>query len=326
MSNPKPIVFISPGSGMGHAVRATAIGIILQKDFGENVTVVCSVKDTVVTKLSYVSSNGIQFVNLDFQTYVQNVKSEGWKLLRAILLGAKAVVVDTFPYGLVGEWRDILTDPEYSRTKFVYLARRMKWLDYVQAMRLSTYAPPFIHTAVNTVILEPLHHSHLEWIKMHSQMFKKLSGPVRLPTDRVPLPQCDRIRNLVYDGAHLVVASHTESEGKRLYELAQSQAQENENIIWVSPEPPSFVGELHHWVNYFPISIFFNDALGIYGTGSYNIMAETVGHRNRYHAITFERRYDTPEERQYLPQLAANGAYEAANFINQVANEAFVSI
>lgn len=326
MSNPRPIVFVSPGSGMGHAVRATAIGIILQKDFGENVTVVTSVKEAVATKLSYVSSNGIQYVNIGFQEYVKNANSVSWNLLRTILLGAKAVIVDTFPYGLVGEWRKMLTDEAYRRTKFVYLARRMKWLDYVRAMNLSTYAPPYIRTATNTVILEPLHHSHLEWVQMHSQMFKKLSGPVRMPTDRVPLPQCDRIRNLVYDGAHLVVASHTESEGKRLYELAQSHAQGDENIIWVSPEPPSCVGEIQHWVNYFPISVFFNDALGIYGTGSYNIMAETVGHRDRFHAITFERRYDTPEERQYLPQLAANGAYEAANFIHQVANEAFVSI
>ena len=311
----KPIVFLAPGSGMGHLMRCAAIAMVL-RCYNER-----SVIYTCCPVLQWIAdATGLDIHLFNFQAWTDPTRVH--HLLQCVSSeDPKLIVADTFPYGIRGELQKHATWTQQYR--WAYLARRMQWDRYVRDVKpVVPMCPPF----ENTILLEALRTEHMDAIKTKAYNLMYPGGPVSMPPELVYSPIAPELQEAV-DNSLIVVASHTENEMNEMYRRAlEDRGTSSRDIVVVSMQEPEVMPEEAHWFRYFPVSALFKSASAIYGTCSYNIVAEIVsaGLVQRYHPHHFERRYDLPIERWESYQEVGtypNGVYRAAEFIKDIANE-----
>lgn len=192
----------------------------------------------------------------------------------------RAVVTDTFPYGLREEWRG------GAPGCLIHVARRLR-------------APVFLTRADFALILEaePLAAGHRA--ALGSSVV--LEGPIILAPGRVrtPVPAA-----LDMDGLTLVVHS--------------GPAEEVEVLRAMAAGPHVLISPWAGW-EYYPATNLYARAERVITGAGYNSMADMLAHKGRHKAVAFERRHDDQAARlRSFFRTAGNGTGQAVRAICSV--------
>lgn len=246
--DPGIVAYFAPGAGLGHLNRALAVCLRL-RDAG--------VDARIVTNSPFAEG----LAGLARCPIVRLAGDEWAEAARAFVAETRprAVIADTFPYGLREEWRGAGLD-----APLIHVARRL----------LTPFA---ILPGDFALILraEPLSPEH--GLALGGGV--SLAGPILLPPGRIttPIPsELDR------DDLTLVVHSGPEEEVAALVALA---------------EPPYVVISPWSNVEYYPATNLYRRARRVITGAGYNSMADLLAFRDRHTAVAFPRRYDDQQAR-----------------------------
>jgi len=291
-----PVVFLAPGAGLGHLVRACALALSLD-EFGIPSCIAASSPFAGAVR---------RIVGLDIVTIPPN----RWaRAVHALLdeLRPGLAVLDTFPAGFRGEWRT----PAHHGTRRCYLARRLRVHAYARALgcALEDILPTIPE---DVILLEPLEARHRALLEAASAHLHLLPGPVRLDLPRVP-PVPPRLHALLETGCtRLVVHSGPRHECARLVRRARRDLRPGERIALVAPIRERIGVETF---DYFPASRLFSRACHVYTGAGYNSMAEGVRVQEKHTAVAFARRYDDQAARARVRFSRATGTRAAAEVL-----------
>lgn len=268
--DPGIVAYFGPGGGLGHLNRALAVCLRL-RDAG--------VDARIVTNSPF--AEGLAGLA---RCPIVGLAGASWAdSARAFVaeMRPRAVVTDTFPYGLREEWRGFPLD-----VPLIHVARRL----------LTPFA---VVPSDFAVILraEPLSLEH--GLALGEAV--SLAGPILLPPGRLPTPfplALDR------DDLTLVVHSGPPEEVAALVALA---------------EPPYVVISPWSEFDYYPATNLFGRARRIITGAGYNSMADLLVVRDRHTAVAFPRRYDDQHARvQEFFREPCDGTPQAVDLILSV--------
>jgi hypothetical protein len=210
------------------------------------------------------------------------------------------IVVDTFPFGLRGEW---MTRPE---APMVYLARRL---------RLDQYAYRGDWSAFETIIAaEPLSREHDLAIWGSGARLTRLPGPIRLRPGTVKTAVPVQLERLLDAGGLSVLVHSGPVEELRLLESLARGARPDAPLAAITPWPGALEGI--PCFDYFPFGNLAARAARVFSGGGYNIVADMTPHRARHTPIAFERRWDDQAARlASLPWRQQDGTAAAAEAV-----------
>lgn len=176
MSQNHPIAYCAPGAGLGHLTRACAVCTHLARMGTEPLILTNSPFATGISRIMGCS--------------ISYIPTSRWKddLPRYVARhGARLVVLDTFPWGMRGEWAVESPFPDIS---FVYLARRIKLSVYLDAIgvKWEGQKPQVSHA----IITEPLSREHETLLLGDCTDFMRLPGRIRLPDSLAAPPPARR--------------------------------------------------------------------------------------------------------------------------------------
>jgi hypothetical protein len=242
-----PVLYYAPGAGLGHLNRALAIGLEL-RDRG--------VDARIVTDSPFASGLSI-LARFPF-IHIPNAR---WRELAVACCAEskpRAIVTDTFPYGLRDEWREPASPPR------IHIARRLR-------------VPAPLDPAAFACILqaEPLAPDHEALLGNAI----RLPGPIRLPPQRLrtAVP-----RALDRDHLTLLVHSGPEEEVRQFARFAGT---------------PCAIVSPWNGIEYYPAVNLYERARRIITAAGYNSMTDGLFFRDRHLAIPMPRRYDDQHAR-----------------------------
>jgi hypothetical protein len=279
------VIISAPGAGLGHLTRASGLCIELRA---------AGVDALIVTDSPYARSvSSLTGCPVDF------IPSLQWKEVLPSWLRkreASLVVLDSFPWGLRGEWaRGYLPGK-----RFLYLARRTKWKDYLRSLEgMAIRREPGVG---GVIVLEPLSPDHEEWVYRLAVPCLRLPGRVRLPELREVPPVHPQLHDLLKTGELiLLVHSGSDAEIQALIGAAQEEMGERgkKSLALVTPRP--LKTDEWPWFEYYPVSRLFEDAALLITGAGYNTLAETAMFSHKHMAIPFDRRYDDQRGRLEHP-------------------------
>jgi len=294
------VLYCAPGAGVGHLVRACAVA----RRVGA-----LGLSCRIATNSTY--SEGIARI---VQCKVTLIDSSHWKSQArelASACGACVVVLDSFPFGIRGEWMGEAPPG----VEFVYIARRLNLSNYLDAaVSDGTESCPRIDSVI---VAEPLGADHEAFIsELNPRRILTLPGRIRLDLDFELPPEPKELAGMLAGGkTWMVVHSGPESEMKVLVERARKDIEERGGgeLAVVSPLEHAATGV--RWFEYFPASVFYGRAVCVVTAGGYNSVAETNLAKRRI-AVPFERRFDDQAARTTSGfDSKENGAQAAAEFI-----------
>ena len=312
----RPQVLLSaPGAGLGHLVRAAALWTRL-----EALGVTAEVLSPSPCAQGVARLTGARITRLE---------PRGWgAAVRARVLEAapRILLIDSFPFGLRGEWRT----PPPARIRPVYLARRLKLQAYLDRLEIPG-DPDRPRPPEDVIHLEPLTPTHEAWLARSKARAQRLPGRVRYPAIDTPAPELpERVSEMIaQDRLDLVVHSGPTREVQALIEAARARRSDDDAPLFViTPRPagglappessPDDGGELI-WLERFPASPLFARARLVATGAGYNLMAELAPHRDRHLVVPFERRYDDQAGRREDGwESAEDGGPEAARIISEM--------
>ena len=249
MPTDRPIVvYFAPGGGLGHLNRALAVCLRLRDE---------SVDARIVTNSPF--AEGLAALA---RCPIVALKGNEWAVsARGYVdeMRPRAVITDTFPYGLRDEWRNVrLSVP------LIHIARR-----------LLTPIPIRRKEFALIIQAEPLSSEHSDSLGDSIT----LPGPILLAPGRVPTPipkMLDR------DDLTLIVHSGPNEEVAALTLLAN---------------PPYAVISPWSNIDYYPATNLYQRVRHVITGAGYNSMADLMAHRTRHTAVPFPRRYDDQHAR-----------------------------
>ena len=257
------VAYFAPGGGLGHLNRALAVCLPL-RDAGVDARIVTN--SPFAEGLAALARCPI--VRLEADLWAESA--------RACVdeMQPRAVVTDTFPYGLRDEWRSAQPGPP-----LIHIARRLLTPFPIQPKDFSLILQA-----------EPLSVEHCASLGPS----EALPGPILLPPGRIPTPIP---MNLDRDDLTLIVHSGPAEEVAALIALAQ---------------PPYIVISPWSKVEYYPAANLYSRARRIITGAGYNSMADLLAHRARHTAVPFPRRYDDQHARvEHFFREPADGTTQA---------------
>lgn len=277
-----PVVFLAPGSGLGHLVRVASICIELKE---KNI-------DSVIIS----TSRWTRAISGITNTPAIEIPGRNWAdALRGYLhkLAPKLVVQDTFPFGFKGESLEYMAN----KIPFIYLARCLNVARYLEKMNI--HWDTSSKRLANVIVIEPLNQSHIDLIFKSSNNIFKLHGRIRLPLAKINTPIPEKLKRKIRSHhLHLVVHSGPFHETDRLIAMAQKNIQK-ENRGELAIINPFFArSNKEDAVDYFPAAVLFPDAYRIYTGCGYNSIAEGEIFPRKQQLIPFLRNYDDQFFRQ----------------------------
>ncbi|MBN1671683.1 MAG: hypothetical protein JXR37_11645 [Kiritimatiellae bacterium] len=337
-----PILISAPGAGLGHLVRACALALRLAER---------GLPARVLSQSPY--AEGLARLT---GCAIDRIPPAGWPGEVAgyvARLDPALVVVDTFPWGIRGEWRG----EEHAKRRFVYLARRLRLDEYVNAGSACGASrpgvppghgrprrPPYSDTrqgahaegkttevpraAWNThspqvkhvIVAEPLAEAHEALIAAGATETCRLPGRIRFPAERCDTPLPRELDKLLDTGKlRLIVHSGPEEEVRTLVAAAQREtaAPGDTPPALIAPKP--IAGLDLPTFEYFPASRLFDRAARIITGAGYNTMAEGAVYAEKHVAVPFPRRFDDQPARLAGPPAGPDdGGHAAASFIERL--------
>lgn len=250
------VAYFAPGGGLGHLNRAIAVCLRLRD---------AKVEARIVTNSPF--AEGLAALA---RCPIIRLKGDRWtESAHAFVdeMQPRAIVTDTFPYGLRDEWRS-----EKPRPPLIPVARRLLTPFPIEPKDFSLI-----------IRAEPLSVEH----RASLGSSEVLPGPILLSPGRIatPIPiTLDR------DDLTLIVHSGPAEELAVLIALAQ---------------PPYAVISPWSNVEYYPATNLYSRADCIITGAGYNSMADLLAHRARHTAVPFPRRYDDQHARAWNTSSAS---------------------
>ncbi|MEW6262549.1 MAG: hypothetical protein AB1641_05675 [Thermodesulfobacteriota bacterium] len=271
-----PVLYAAPGSGLGHLVRAAAVCLALARE---------NISSRIVTHSPYAPGLArLTGLAIDF------IPGNRWlRLLPDYLdwLKPELAVLDTFPWGIRGEWAPGRIRPP----RLVLLARRLKVSAYLEAAGLDW--PPDSPNLARIILAEPLDEDYLERLKTGGGEWRSLPGRIRFPADDFPTPLPEGLSGLMADGlCGLIVHGGAEKETAALIELARAAGKDeiDGRLAVITPRPEGRLGVPAF--EYFPAARLYDRARLVVTAVGYNCLAEMAGRPEKHHCLAFPRRYD----------------------------------
>ena len=271
------MLFVAPGSGLGHLVRIGALALALEKK--QVVSVIVS-SSPLAQGFSRITGLGVIFV-----------PPEHWKKDISGLvhrINPRLLVLDSFPLGFRGE-----SLGGWIGCPVVYLARRLKFEAYyhrVTSLGGGAYPPD-----MTAIIIEDLEACHQEWLEKKTREQARLCGRIRFPGSLIKAPEIPKPLGILLDKecVHLVVHSGPEHEVDQLIARAKRAIRTAGagKVVVINPfladrddAPDCF--------DYFPASLLYAKAHRVYTGAGYNAVAEGGGQTDKHIVIPFDRHYD----------------------------------
>ena len=272
MDHAEPVLICTPGAGLGHLVRGCAVALALGRR---------DISCRLVTNSPF--ADGIARLT---PVPVTRLRNRSWPAdVREYCVQhpARIVVVDTFPFGLRGEWREAAP-----KKIMVHIARRLKMDVYLE--RIESWPDrPFYQSAL---ICEPLSSGHADWLRERVRETTELPGRIYLePQEPLDVPGA-LVALLAQHRVHLIVHSGPERELQELVRAAEIACSEDPGARPVIITPLEKITKKIPMFDYFPASCLFGLATQIYTGAGYNLMAETAGYRDKHTAMAFFRTFD----------------------------------
>ena len=269
------VVYFAPGGGLGHLNRALAVCLRLHDE---------GVDARIVTNSPF--AEGLAAVARCPMVRLEGSRWEETARAYVAETQPRAVITDTFPYGLREEWRGARPG-----APLIHIARRL--------------LTPFPVSAEDFSLIlqaEPLSEGHRTALGASIA----LPGPILLPPGRIatPIPAA-----LDRDDLTLIVHSGPAEEVAALIELAT---------------PPYIVLSPWSKVEYYPATNLYGRARRIITGAGYNSMADLLIHRARHTAVAFPRRYDDQHARveHFFREPADGTAQAVAAILSHVSESA----
>jgi hypothetical protein len=299
-----PILVAAPGAGLGHLVRACAVSVELAQ---------LGLRARIITHSIYAEGlRRLTGCSIDF------IPASHWRTAVPRYVDhwvPKLVVLDTFPWGIRGEWAD--TTPR--RFRFVLLARRLNVPAYLQASGLGWN--PESPTLRHVIVCEPLSRAYRALLEDAGSELHVLPGRIRFPWIESSIRVPTRLMETLGERpTWLVVHSGPLDEVERLVELAGTDMAMRGVGQIVAILPQGTPHAAFRSFEFFPASLLYPYAHRVVTGAGYNCIAEAVPWRAKHLCHPFARRYDEQQDR--LGELSAdpvpasiNGAGFAAQCI-----------
>ncbi len=207
------------------------------------------------------------------------------------------LVLDTFPFGIVGEWLD--TGDHLPR---ILIARDLKWDEYLKRVKTGRGQIP-----QHALLLEPLAKNYLRVLKKHSQL-TSLDAPITLPF----WEGRQGYRRSQKEGC-LIVHSGDETERKMLRRFTQQEFGASAAIDCIFPEH-----------GFYPAERVISKYKKVVSAAGYNMTAlASQAPPDRIHLLhPFTRRFDNQFRRaqqfkagELWKRQHDNGAQDAAKWL-----------
>nr|WP_321400763.1 hypothetical protein [uncultured Desulfobacter sp.] len=286
------MLFVAPGSGLGHLVRTGALALALEKK--QVVSVIVS-SSPLARGFSRITGLGVIFV-----------PPEHWKKDISGLvhrINPRLLVLDSFPLGFRGE-----SFGGRFGCPVVYLARRLKFEAYyhrVTSLGGGAYPPD-----MTAIIIEDLEACHQAWLEKNTSEQARLWGRIRFPESLIKAPEIPKALGSLLDKerVHLVVHSGPEHEVAQLIARAKT-AIRTEGAGGLIVINPFLAGrdDAPDCFDYFPASLLYAKAHRVYTGAGYNAVAEGGGQTEKHMIIPFDRHYDDQFWRAGDAQVESRG-------------------
>ncbi len=279
------VVISAPGAGLGHLTRACAVAQILRA-LGRRPAVIsnspfCGMVERAVRVPVIRLSN--RDWNSDARAFVARIRPG-------------LLVIDTFPFGLRGEWMDGIPSgiPAVCVGRNFHLAAYLERLAQWAEAPLGTARPP----VSKWIFVEPISEDLLQWAVEKGCSTHRLAGPVILDRAEEPSISAPGQARGMGCRAWLVAHSGPEQELRLLLDRARTLLEPGEGIIAVSPMKreagdgvvPMSVYPV--WLAKWPVEI-----AGVVTGGGYNALAHFARMGSAFLPVPFPRRFDRQEER-----------------------------
>lgn len=301
------ILYCAPGSGVGHIVRACSVSLRLAE---------AGIESAIVTNSPFADGmarmTGCEIISVQSESLAEGIRDI------VANIAPPLIVLDSFPFGLRGEW----ADSDYGGTQFVYMARRLKVKEYVQSVGIEW--EPRAAQLKRIIVTEPLSNEHEALLKKASGEIHKLSGRIRFPHDKIETPAPVELEKLL-DGGRLwlVVHSGTWSETKRLVDAAKEDMRKSGGGEIAGIFPVAHAQDRFPCFEYFPAAKLFPRVHCLVSGAGYNVMAEAAAAGCRHIAVPFRRMYDDQRARIFGPPAGtADGSREAASILARMLGQA----
>lgn len=271
------MVFLAPGSGLGHLVRTGALALEMERERVPSVILSSSPWAPGFSKIT-----GLCVISLPPSRW----KAEAPAHVKR--LKPRLMVLDSFPLGFRGE--DIKGCSRDCAT--VYLARHLKFQAYRNAIQ--SQGGGGCDPDLSAIVIEDLADDHRDWLERHTKVRIRLDGRIRFPVSRIRAPEVPpTLRDLWKKGpVHLVVHSGPEHEVRQLINRAEQSIQAAASGVLAVINPLLAGRGEPYCYDYFPASLLYPESHRIYTGAGYNAVAEGQRFSDRHRLIPFERRYD----------------------------------
>ncbi len=281
------MIYYAIGGGLGHLTRAQAVIHTLNIN-PKNIHIL-----TALPNAQQLCPNH-SIIQVPSTLAQQPKKYQQWLQNLITTHNIQQIYLDTFPFGILGEWLPFLSNPDL---QFHYIARHLQFNKYRQGMPclLSTplsFKPSFpqsFNPSIRTLLTEPLTPSHQQWINQNSQSIQALHLQYPpIPTPTLPF-------SINWQNTWLIVHSQPQEEILALLQYAQQKAKRQQQspdilVICNTPLPalPSSIKTAHIYPTY-PL---FKKSAQIFIAGGFNSIHQTQAFAHKRHIIPFPRRYD----------------------------------
>lgn len=277
----RPVVFLAPGAGLGHIVRASAIADCLEEKSIPCLIITSSLWAEALSRITGIASARIppDKWGKDLAIFLEKIKP-------------CVIVQDSFPFGFKNENLEAIA----RKIPFIYLARYLKIEAYFKAINKKwDKNSALISTIIKIEALSEIHNNLIaDSLSDYTSLKKRIVFPFEKFRQAIPSELKTKLKS---KRLHLVVHSgpyhETESLVKKAMENIQEESQGELGII-----SPVFVQrKMKNAYDYFPAAALFADAYRIYTGGGYNAIAETQPFYKKIRPIAFPRYYDDQKNR-----------------------------
>nr|WP_321226157.1 hypothetical protein [uncultured Psychroserpens sp.] len=261
-------IFYAQGGGLGHLTRVDKIIKSLE---------IPKEKVIIITPSVFTD----YFVGYQFVRLLWNEYHFDWTKKIEKVISTNEVTyfyVDTFPFGLKGELN--LVYSTFPKLKYIYISRILKWEYYLNAISTKV-----LIRFKDTLYLEDLYDSHLNWIENHSEKIT----PLYLDYSQ------DQSLSLMDEPYVLVVHSGGKEDVLKICNQAIENYKAFPNTkIMVFTQVDIQFENVNIIVNkaIFPVSQYFKHALKIYTACGFNSIQELKAYKEKHVVIAFDKMFD----------------------------------
>ncbi len=306
-------LYYAAGGGFGHLARTSAILHSIREP-----GILSKLRVLASSRLAPLAAGSFPVPVDTLPEHLLNSRRAYYDYLRNYLSAHdfRGIILDTFPWGIVGEWLDVAVD-----LPRLLIARQLKWKNYQE--RVCSRRGPMPH---HTLVIEPIEPVYQNILKQESQV-AYIREPIIHLTGSTP--PASSHPSALFPGQDqelpsgragwLVVHSGNKEEREMLLEVARKEMKQ------VRGEPP-VLHTLFPERQVFPAGGLYPSYSVIISGAGYNMAAEALlaPPDRRHILLPLERKFDDQKQRMHLLEQGKwcspgpTGAQKAAQWLTEI--------